>query len=98
MGETLQRLQVMRQRLDQIQQSLLSDDLPGAVDMLKSFDGEIKTTSALPNKKVASVFSARSTELRQQIVDGLVRCWDNHVKIETEAMSITIKVQEESEL
>ena len=96
--ETLQRLQAIRQQLDHIQHLLLSDNLSGAVDMLKGVDGEIETISAVPTEKVASIFSARSNELRQEAVDNLTRYWHKNVKVEKEALNIVIKGPEESEL
>ena len=97
MEDTLQRLLAVRDQLDRIQQAILSDSLSNAVDLLQDVDAKVATTSVSPDARAAAVFSARSTELRQEVAERLKQSWNSYIDVEQDAMSIVMRRQPKRE-
>ena len=86
----LERLQALRSQLDQIQQAVLHNELPNAVDLLGGFGAAIPSTPS-SNSRVAAVFSSKTAEIRSDVREKLVQCWSAHVQVDRDTPSIQIR-------
>lgn len=91
---TLHRLQVIGQKLDDIQQAVLENKVPDAVALLEAVDGQISEVSKASTTRVTGVLSARATNLRSDIESKLTRCWNRSINVDHEAVSIAIRTDQ----
>ena len=90
LGAILQRLQVIRQKLDVAQRATLDDQLQEAVELIEELEGENASLSLSQNARVASLFGARITDLREHVIEKLAQSWKSLFRVDALRCSIRI--------
>ncbi|MDI1491172.1 MAG: ribosome biogenesis protein ytm1, partial [Ramalina farinacea] len=88
---SLKRLQAIRQDLDNIQQAILEDHLPEATHQIRDVEAQGLLQGSPPASRISAVFSARCSELRNDIAARLTQSWNGHIVVDHAALAITLR-------
>ena len=88
---SLTRLQAIRQNLDNIQQAILEDRLPEATYQIKDVEARGLLQGRTPASRISAVFSARCSELRNDIAARLTHSWNGYIVVDLAASAITLR-------
>ena len=87
---TLERVQAIQKSLDLVQRTLLDDRLLECVDLIRQVEEELDSISVPRSSRVAGTLGARATDLRDDVVEKLTRCWKAYVSVDSARSSIKI--------
>ena len=90
LGATLEKLQAIRKTFDDIQQAIFAGRLLEAVNLIGQVEDGLESIPVPRSTRVASVFSARVADLRNDVVERLMDRWKVYICVDLDRSLVKI--------